>query len=186
MPPKTKTYELRIALEGARPPIWRRFLVSSSISLPMLHHVLQIVMGWQDCHLHRFVKGDRQFYMPSPWSDPWAPDLLDERKYRLDQLLTKPKDWMRYVYDFGDNWRHKITLQKVLPADPKQRLPICLSGERRCPPEDSGGLWGYYHMLEVVADPTHEEHELYSEWLDDDFDPADFDVSDVNFALGIR
>lgn len=64
-------------------------------------------------------------------------------------------------------------MQKVLPADPKQRLP-CLSGKRRCPPEDSGGLSGYYHMLEVVADPTDKEHELYSEWLDDDFDPADF------------
>lgn len=185
MPPKNKTYQLRIALEGARPPIWRRLLVPNSIRLAELHDVLQIVMGWYDCHLHSFVKGDRQYQMPNPWRDLLDSHWLDERKYRLDQLLTRPKDWMRYVYDFGDNWRHKVTLQKVLPVDPKQPLPFCLSGKRRCPPEDCGGLGGYYNMLEAVADPTHEEHEMYSEWLVDDFDPEEFDVDDVNDALEI-
>lgn len=149
-------YQLRIALEGARPPIWRRILVESSISLGELHRVLQIVMGWEDYHLHVFVKDHLRFILPDPSPDPLGNYGLDERNYRLDQLLTEPKDWMRYVYDFGDDWSHKITLQKILPVDPKQETPVCLSGKRRCPPEDCG---------------------------DDDYDPEEFDVRDVNVEL---
>ena len=104
-----------------------------------------------------------------------APNL-DERKYRIGQLLRREKDWIEYEYDFGDSWYHRITLQKILPRDPAVRLPVCVSGKRRCPPEDCGGVWGFYHKLAVMADPDHEEHEEIRWWMDGSFDPEAFSV----------
>ena len=178
--PPCYTYQLRVALKGTRPPIWRRLLVSPSMRLSRLHDALQVVMGWDDCHLHMFTKGQRRFMFPNPWMDdvdPFGgPRFLDERKYRIDQLLTREKDWIEYQYDFGDSWYHRITLQKILPRDPAVRLPVCISGKRRCPPEDCGGIWRFYETLAILADPDHEEHDEIAEWMDPDFDPEAFSV----------
>lgn len=185
-PPRI-TYQLRVALRGTRPPIWRRFLVSPSMRLSRLHDVIQVVMGWEDCHLHMFRKGPRRFMLPNPWMDEMTslgrPSILDERKYRVGQLLTREKEWIEYDYDFGDSWHHRIALQKMLPRDPAVRLPVCVSGKRRCPPEDCGGVWGFYEKLQILADPEHEEHEWISEWMDGEFDVDGFSVKEVNEVL---
>lgn len=185
-PPRT-TYLLRVVLKGPKPPIWRRFQVSPSMRLSRLHDVLQVVMGWEDSHLHMFTKGRKVFMLPNPWmddADPFGgPRYLDERKYRIRQLLTREKDWIEYQYDFGDSWDHRITLQKILPRDPAVRLPVCVSGKRTCPLEDCGGIWGFYNLLAILADPDHEEYEEMAEWVDPDFDPEAFSVADVNNKL---
>ena len=185
--PPRNTYQLRVVLKGTKPPIWRRFLVSPSMRLSRLHDALQVVMGWDDCHLHMFVKGGQRFMLPNPWMDDMSlygrPRFLDERKYRVDRLLTREKDWIEYQYDFGDSWYHRITLQKILPRDPAVRLPVCISGKRRCPPEDCGGIWRFYETLAILADPDHEEHDQIAEWMDPDFDPEAFGVEDVNEML---
>lgn len=140
-----------------------------------------------DAHLHMFVKDQRRYTVPNPWLDdagPYGrPRFLDARKHRIDQLLTREKDWIEYQYDFGDKWYHRIKLQKILLRDPSVRLPVCLSGKRQCPPEDSGGVWRFRHMLTVLADPDHEEYERVAEWMDPDFDPEAFSVEAVNKAL---
>ena len=187
MPPRAVTYQLRVALKGARPPIWRRFLVPPTITLESLHDVLQVVMGWHDGHLHMFIKGRQRFSLPNPWMDDWAPmggpRELDERGYRVNQLLKREKDWIDYEYDFGDGWTHRITLQKILPRDPQVRLPACVAGKRQCPPEDCGGIWGFYEKLRILEDPDDEEYEDIREWMGDDFDPDDFSVDEVNAQL---
>ena len=146
-------------LPAKRVPGWRRFLVSPSMRLSRLHDALQVVMGWDDSHLHMFTKGQRRFMLPNPWMDDMdpfgGPRFLDERKHRIDQLLTREKDWIEYQYDFGDSWYHRITLQKILPRDPAVRLPVCISGKRSCPPEDCGGIWRFYETLAILADPDH-------------------------------
>lgn len=185
-PPGT-TYQLRVALRGAKPPIWRRLLVSPAMRLSRLHDALQLVMGWDDAHLHMFVKGQRRYSLPNPWLDDVGPDgrsrFLDARKHRIEEILIREKDWIQYQYDFGDKWYHRVTLQKILLRDPSVRLPVCLSGRRQCPPEDSGGIWRFRHMLTVLADPNHEEYEEIAEWMDPDFDPEAFSVHAVNEAL---
>ena len=187
MPPRIVTYQLRVALRGTRPPIWRRILVSPTMTLARLHDVLQVVMGWEECHLHMFAKGRQRYSLPNPWMDDWAPlgtpRELDEREYRVRQLLKREKDWIDYEYDFGDGWSHRITLQKILPRDPRILLPRCISGKRRCPPEDCGGVWGFYEKLEIMGDPDHEEHEEIKEWIGDEFDPEAFSVGEVNEQL---
>ena len=187
MPPRV-TYQLRIALRGTKPPIWRRILVSPSMKLDRLHDVIQTVMGWEDCHLHMFVKGRQHYSIPSPWDDdfrvPGTPRDLDERKYRISQVLKREKDWITYEYDFGDSWEHRVTLQKILPYDPSVRLPACISGKRRCPPEDSGGIWGYYENLEILKDPDAEDYEHTRKWMGEGFDPEVFSAHAVDMVLG--
>ncbi len=187
MPPRV-TYQLRVDLRGTKPPIWRRILVSPSTTLDRLHDVIQVVMDWEDCHLHMFVKGRRHYGTPSPWDDDWRlpgmPRDLDERKYRVSQLLKREKDWITYRYDFGDSWEHRVTLQKILPHDPAVRLPACVGGKRRCPPEDSGGVWGYGEKLEILKDPDHWDHEHTKEWMGEGFDPEAFSVRAVDQVLG--
>jgi hypothetical protein len=97
---------------------------------------------------------------------------------------------MRYVYDFGDHWRHDVVVEKVLTAEPGSRYPICITGKGRCPPEDCGGVWGYAELRATLADPSHEDHADMLEWLGietaAEFDPRAFDADDVNAVLGGR
>ncbi len=185
--PQRVTYQLRIDLKGTKPPIWRRVLVPHSLPLDRLHDVIQVAMGWLDGHLHMFVKGRQTYAVPNPWGDDWTlpgmPATLDEREFRVSQLLKREKDWLTYEYDFGDGWEHRVTLQKILPYDSAVRLPACTGGKRSCPPEDSGGVWGYYDNLEILRDPDHPEHEEIKEWMGVGFDPEEFDLRYVNEAL---
>ena len=187
MPPRV-TYQLRIALRRTKPPIWRRVLVPPSMHLDTLHHLIQVVMGWEDSHLHMFHKGKRRYSRPGPWDNDWRESAtsrhLDERRHRISQLLKREKDWMTYMYDFGDSWEHKITLQKILPYDPTVRLPACTGGRRQCPPEDCGGVWGYHEMLDALKDPNAPDHEDMSEWIGELFDPEVFSPQAVDMVLG--
>ena len=187
MPPRV-TYQLRIALRRTKPPIWRRVLLPPSMHLDTLHHLIQAVMGWEDSHLHMFRKGDRRYSMPGPWDNDWRESAtsrhLDAREHRISQLLKREKDWITYMYDFGDSWEHKITLQKILPYDRTVRLPACVGGRRRCPPEDCGGVWGYYEMLEILKDPNARDHDHMKEWIGEHFDPEVFSAQAVDMMLG--
>ena len=78
---------------------------------------------------------------------------------------------------------HADDLEKILPAEPDVHYPRCLKGKRACPPEDCGGAWGYSDMLESLADPEHEEYEMYAEWIGEDFDPKEFDLDGINAGL---
>lgn len=92
---------------------------------------------------------------------------------------------MTYIYDFGDNWVHHVTVEKVLDADPGTRYPSCLAGRRACPPKDVGGPWDYSEFLQALADPKHEEHEQYSEWIGGvSFDSNAFDLASTDVAVG--
>ena len=88
-----------------------------------------------------------------------------------------------YEYDFGDSWEHIIVVEKIIPFDPAQALPICVKGKRACPPEDVGGIWGYETYLEAIQNPDHPEHAMYLEWGGDDFDPEAVDIEAINVAL---
>ena len=181
--PSRNIYQIKIALSDSKPPIWRRLLVRGDMNLPELHLAIQIAMGWYNGHLHQFIKNDR-FYgvIDDEFPDPFG-DIEDETQFKLCDLIKKEKDVVLYEYDFGDSWIHKITLEKVLKPDPTLTYPLCIKGKKACPPEDCGGIWGYYNMLNVIADETNEDYEEYAEWLGDGFDPEYFSVSEVNEEL---
>lgn len=138
-------------------------------------------MGWTDSHLHQFRKGDKKYGVPK-WDEFDELDLIDESKTRLAQVLKSDREAMVYQYDFGDNWQHQVLLERIIPANDVVKTPICLGGERRCPPEDVGGVFGYEAFLEVIVDPTHEEYEHYVEWAGGHFLDK-FDLKAVNKTL---
>lgn len=142
-------------------------------------------MGWPNSHLHAFRSGDRRFEILDPESGPSFADVadFDERQFRIRDLLVTPGDCLDYDYDFGDGWEHEIKYEKPLPAAPKGLPSICLAGERACPPEDCGGVPGFYHFLEALSDPKHLEHDDLLAWHGGGFDPESFDASGVDTAL---
>jgi hypothetical protein len=141
-------------------------------------------MGWENCHLHQFIK-NRTFYAPKMVGDDlWGDmDNVDYKGIILSDLLKNEKDKIVYEYDFGDGWEHDIILEKILPVESTQAYPFCLDGKMACPPEDCGGVWGYESMLQAIQDPKHEEHEEILDWLGDDFDPKYFDAAEVNASF---
>jgi hypothetical protein len=169
-------YQIKIVLNHSKPSIWRRVLILSNTSLLNFHDVIQITMGWEDCHLHQFVK-NKLFYSFDNYDGENYEDIL------VSDLLTKEKDKMVYEYDFGDSWLHDIILEKILPFDSEIKLPTCIAGEMCCPPEDCGGIWSYEEMKEVVKDPKHENYKEYINWLGKNFNPEFFDIKKVNKIL---
>lgn len=162
-------------------------MVRGDMTLDKLHQVIQVVMGWEDAHLHQFVK-----YMgrsagrgaaPRQQSSVFYVEPPEEKELTVADLAPGEKEKFFYEYDFGDSWMHELVAEKILPPDPGFKHPVCLSGANACPPEDCGGIYGFYTMLEAYSDPKHPEHEDTREWLGDDFDPEEFLPDVVNAVL---
>jgi len=173
-------YQLKVTLRGSKPPIWRRLQVPGKTNLNQLHWIIQIAMGWTNSHLHQFIIDGRYYSEPSPFD--YEP-VVDERKFRLCEMATIEGARFIYEYDFGDSWEHVILVEKILPPEPGVHYPRCIKGRRACPPEDIGGVWGYEEMLLALKDPNHPEHEMFIEWIGEDFDPKEFDLEKVNEIL---
>jgi hypothetical protein len=177
--PSGKTYQIKVGLAGSDPLIWRRLSLPGDTTLDVLHHVIQVAFGWEDCHLHEFEAKKSRYaditYQP-------VEGASDERGATLAMLAPRKGSRLRYTYDFGDDWVHDIVVEATERAVGEPRV-VCLAAERAGPPEDCGGVWGYLHLLEVIADPAHPEHEDGVEWLGESFDPAAVDLEAINTAL---
>lgn len=177
-------YQLKVTLLGTSPPIWRRLLVPADLTLAQLHDVLQAAMGWQDCHMHEFSAGGRHFGRSNPEDGLMGiPPVENERTVRLSRVLGRVGAKAIYTYDFGDSWEHAIVLEKRLPVDLNTAYPICTEGKFACPPEDCGGIPGFYDFVEAINDPDHERHDELREWIGDDYDSEAFSVDEVNRLL---
>jgi Plasmid pRiA4b ORF-3-like protein len=151
-------------------------------SLARLHHIIQAAFGWLNYHLHQYIVDEQYFGDPNPEFADELPPMTDERDATLRDIVGAKA--IVYEYDFGDSWRHGIEIESVavLP-DPGVRYPVCTGGARSRPPEDCGGTSGYEELLEVLADPKHEEHASVKKWAGKKFDPESFDLAAVNRAL---
>jgi hypothetical protein len=175
-------YPMKITLSEITPAIWRRLLVPADTSLAQLHHVIQAAFGWWDYHLHQYIVDDRYFGDPDPEFADELPPMTDERDATLRDIVEAKE--IVYEYDFGDSWRHVIEIENLaVVAEPGVRHPVCTGGARSRPPEDCGGTSGYEELLEVLADPKHEEHASMKRWVGKRFDPESFDLAAVNRAL---
>jgi hypothetical protein len=178
-------YQLKITLDGSKPPIWRRVQVPADITLDVLHVIVQFAMGWEDYHLHEFAVGEVRYGVPDPDYGAFGPPMKDEVEATLKKVAPKEGSKLTYLYDFGDGWDHTILVEKILSADPSVEYPVCTGGKRACPPEDCGGIGGYARLLEALADPEHPEHDRLSEWVGGKLDPEAFDLDEINEALEI-
>ena len=176
MPSSPPVYQLKVTLLGTQPPVWRRFRVYSDITFRDLHNILQIVMGWENYHLYQFSLGSHQFIEPQMGAGG------KPVTHRLDEFVQHEGAVLGYEYDFGDSWHHEIILEKILTYTRKP-CPICTHGSRACPPEDSGGVWGYQELVAAMKRRKGHQYREYVEWLGGPFDPKAFDIDDVNGML---
>ncbi len=179
-----RAYQLKVTLMETDPPIWRRLRVSGDTTLARLDRIIQMAMGWTNSHLHTFTAGGLVYADPNA---KWETDVRNERRARLDGIAREEGEAFVYEYDMGDSWRHQVVVEEILVEAEGAVRPSCLAGERACPPEDSGGVHGYYEKLECLRDPDHEEHEQTKTWMEGmsggPFDPDAFDLEAVNRAF---
>jgi len=176
-------YQLKITLQWSKPPIWRRVLVRADMRLGRLHDVIQMAMPWTNSHMHQFIAGRTFYGKPDPEFADMGNETLNEKGYTVADLAPAAKKKFIYEYDFGDGWEHEITVEKILPPDADFKHPVCLAGANACPPDDCGGVPGYYDLLETLADPKHPDHTHLKEWIGGEWDAARFDLEETNAML---
>ena len=183
------TFQFKIQLKDIiNPPVRRRLLVPGQFTFLRLHKAIQSAFGWQDYHLSQFSPKGYTSYpvivLPSEDDDEMYlrnEPKLHAAKTKLNEIFTEPKQKFTYIYDFGDDWRHQITLEKIM--DEKLLRAECMAGKGACPPEDCGGAWGYVNLKEILSDPKHPEHGEMKEWPGlgpkEKWDPETFDLEAV-------
>lgn len=174
-------FQLKITIKDIKPPVWRRLLISSHCTFQTLHEAIQDCFYWVNDHLHEFIvrpKNDpyNGFHIQGKYPDGTDSqnslfDDIMENQIRLCDVFSEEQKSVAYIYDFGDNWEHEIRLEENFPHDDSLRSFICVGGKRATPPEDCGGAWGYYDLIDILNNPNHPEHEEMKEWAGEDFDP---------------
>jgi trans-aconitate methyltransferase len=172
-------YQCKVSLKGLIPPIWRKIQVAGNIRLDEFHRILQTVMGWGNYQSYRFLIDEVSYGPP----DEAGSEVTAASEVRLNQVVEAEGSKFIYVYDLADDWQHVIKIEKILPPEPEVHYPICLAGQRACPPEECGGIWEYTNLLEVLKNPRHPDYREILEDFGGDFDPEAFDLTRINRAL---
>ncbi|WP_226627774.1 plasmid pRiA4b ORF-3 family protein [Alloyangia pacifica] len=171
---------LLVTLEDIDPPIWRRLVLPSTWTLDRLHLVLQAAFSWTDSHLHEFHIGGLRYGNPEILDIGFGnATTFDYRTVRMADFIDRDIAFT-YVYDFGDNWRHRVVLEDILVLDPLPRHAECLEGARAGPPDDVGGPWSYPEFIETLQDAEHQDHASNLRWAGGHFDPEWFDLALIN------
>ena len=181
----TQVYQFHISLFGIKPAIWRCIQVPEIYNFWDLHVAIQDAMGWTDSHLHHFEIINPQLLKPEligiPDEGEDQANILPGWKTPISHYFSLQNRKALYRYDYGDDWQHDLLLEEILPKKADIPYPICLAGERACPPEDCGGIWGYENIVKIIKNPKHKEYKEMREWLNGDFDPKVFNPLDVHF-----
>lgn len=170
-------YQLLISLNDITPSITRTITVPEKITLNKLHRVIQAVMGWKNYHLYYFDVWEDKIGDLLLWDDYPADDNL----IQIDDKLIAVGDTLSYMYDMGDSWGHTITLKAILPDTPESKIQ-CLEASRACPPEDCGGIKGYYDILRILDHFGTEEYNEMMVWLDG-WHPENIILGNINRRL---
>ncbi len=186
-----QVYQFKITLKQIRPSIWRRIQVPETYTFQDMHVAIQDVMGWEGYHLHEFEMVDpatgAKMRIGAPDEDfGFGREILREQREKIARYFSMENRSAEYLYDFGDDWEHRIPLEKILPRGAGVKYPVCIKGKRACPPEDCGGVWGYADIMEALQDPDSEENEELLEWVGEDFDPEYFDAEMIYFRKSGR
>ena len=183
-----KIFTLRIELEGIEPPIWRRIQIDAGQSLWSLHQAIQVAMGWTNSHMHEFVIKKVRYRETNEELDAenafWGVEVREESEVTLTQVMHSRSRFL-YVYDFGDDWRHVIKVEKTEEVlTPRYAWASIVDGGRNCPPEDVGGVWGYLELLDIQKRGAKNSDEaLFLDMLPEGFDPEAFDLEETQAIM---
>jgi hypothetical protein len=179
-----RVYQFKITLNKLKPVVWRRIQVPENYSFWDLHVAVQDAMGWQDSHLHDFTVLNPRLHKKERIGipdDDFESEILPGWERNITDYFSMENNTAAYVYDYGDNWEHRVQLEKILTRTNKTKYPCCIDGERACPPEDCGGVNGYVEFLEAIMDPKHQQHEDMLNWAGQNFEPEAFVANNVRF-----
>ena len=182
-----RLYRFKIVLKDITPLIWRRIFVSETYNFWDLHVAIQDAMGWTDSHLHVFRIRRKHSHtvteigIPNEERFEDEPEILPGWEVPISEYFYDVGVIANYEYDFGDSWEHEVKLEGILLGEKGQKYPKCVDGARACPPEDCGSVPGYYHLLEVISDPSNEEYEEMITWLGKKYDPDEFKPAEIKF-----
>jgi hypothetical protein len=186
-PFKNRVFQFKLEMPEILPLIWRRILIPSDYNFWDLHVAIQDAMGWRDCHLHHFeIKGKgkkAEDHIGIPDFDRFSEmqEVLPGWEIPVFNYFNDLGVTAKYLYDYGDSWWHTVQLEGYLHREKKAQYPVCLDGERACPPEDCGGEHGYFEMLKTLSDPKNEDYEDMKTWVGKDWNPDKFDKSSIKF-----
>jgi hypothetical protein len=176
-------YICKIELNEIAPKIWREFRFHPDVTFHQLHKIIQMVMGWENYHLYEFHVNGQVIGLPDPtFAEMEDREVLNARRETVQKHILEENTVFTYVYDFGDDWQHTVTLVKI-DSSTSDPAPLCLDGARSCPQEDVGGVWGHQHMLEVLLTPKHPERDHFMGWVKKGYDPEHFSCEEVNIEL---
>jgi hypothetical protein len=181
-------FQFKIQIEDiTKPPVWRKVLVPETFTFHRFHQVIQAAFGWKNAHLYQFSEKEygagEAIGIPTEDEDEWETPVTDSREKKLKDIFFKEGKKYVYIYDLGDDWVHKITLEKII--DVNKAKASCIDGKGACPPENCGGVWGYEEIKETfVRDPQGKKTMEYRQWFglkDDEFlDINIFSLDDAN------
>jgi hypothetical protein len=178
------TLTFQINLIGTEPLVTRTFKVSSESSMYVLHHIIQVVMGWENYHLYQFEVEEFLIADIRLWDEYEMGPITDVKEVSVGEVFTEVGNTALYEYDFGDGWMHHLELVEQSIEPVQEILPLVISGENACPPEDCGGIYGYKELKEVMQNPKHPEHHETRGWLGSNFNPSKYSVDARNKKLG--
>ncbi len=184
-----RVLQFKIELPEILPLIWRRILVPSNYNFWDLHLAIQDSMGWLDTQENCFdiARGKKTYRLGVPDFDEegrhiifpsWEIPILS---YFNDLGVTA-----KYLYDFKDSWWHSVQLEGYIFKDKSIKYPVCIGGERACPPEDCGGTQGYYEVLKILSDPQNENYDRLKSYIGKDWDSEKFDLHDIKFGDSLK
>jgi len=182
--------DLKIELLGTEnPKVSRTISIPPNITFHQLHLIIQEAFGWRDSHLYQFSEnGFRSLInIGSPHDEESA---LNAAKVSAEAILFKMYNShafdperaqkLKYIYDFGDDWEHEIT---VIGFDRTSNgKPNVKDGSGACPPEDCGGIHGFADLKSSLktGKPSEMHGESWIPWLEgcdyENYDPEVFDL----------
>lgn len=180
-----KAFQLKIMIKNSKPPIWRRVIVPTGITFSQLSIILNKVMGWCGYHQFEFEFSHLELCLMEDIEEfAFGFALYDYQEASTTYIseYLEENQWFTYTYDMGDNWEHRVTVEKVI-TDYAWNYPMVLKYKGNCPVEDCGGIYGYYESLAIIQDETHPEHEDRLAWMEMQGYPNEYDLELINVEL---
>lgn len=172
---------LRIELKDSDPLIWRELEVPTSITLKVLHDIVRVAMDWFGHHRWEFTLNETRYGLPT--DEDWGTSpLRDATKVRLRDILKSGRTCIDYLYDFGDNWEHRLIITDIRKGNSEPGYPRYLAGAHNAPPDDCGGIPGFYAFLDALADSGHPDHAHAVDWAGE-YDPEVIEELPMQYAL---
>lgn len=178
--------QLKITLLETEPQIWRQLLVDKKVTFFRLHHIIQLAMGWSNAHLFEFKVGKSRIGMLYDGIEDYGSEeskLINALTLPIDRMVKSKGKIFYYEYDFGDSWRHEILVEEIFSNQKIINIAVCTNGQLHCPPEDCGGVYGFYQLLEILNDKEHPEYKDAKILVGRKFRPDKFDLISVNKKL---